>query len=118
MDLLKDWSLQHLSDYEWYLDYPHDCTLEFEFHFKEKFDEGLEKTQSTDLSMKGWIEKKGKNEKRKRNLLPKVREPRDPLPPPTFSSQIVVEPSPSAHHLRKKLKTVTKDDSLDIFPPT
>ncbi len=85
---------------------------------KEKFDEGLEKTQSTNLSMKGWTEKKRESEKRKKNLLPKAKKPRDPPPPPTFSSQIVVEPSPSVHHPRRKLRNVTKDDYLDIVPPT
>jgi hypothetical protein len=85
---------------------------------REKFDEGLENTQSTNLSMKGWIKKKGKSEKRKMNLLPKAEEPRDPPTPPTFSSQIVVEPSPSTHHPRRKLRNATKDDSLDIIPPT
>lgn len=52
------------------------------------------------------------------NLLPKAEEPRDPPTPPTFSSQIVVEPSPSTHHPRRKLRNATKDDSLDIIPPT
>jgi hypothetical protein len=34
-DLLKDWLLDHLKDYIWYIEYPQDCTPTSEVVFKE-----------------------------------------------------------------------------------
>ncbi len=85
---------------------------------RKKFNEGLEKTQSIDLNIKGWIEKKGKNQKRKRNFSLEAKEPIDPPPPPTSLPHIVVEPSLVAHHCKRRLRNFMEENSLDIFPPT
>jgi hypothetical protein len=53
----------------WYLDCPCDYTLRSELHLKEKFDDGLEKTQSIGFNLKGQGEKKGKSRKRKMSCL-------------------------------------------------
>jgi hypothetical protein len=66
--------------------------------------------------MKGQIEKKGKNGKRKRNLSLGVEKPIDPSPP-TSLPHIVVEPSLIAHHCKRRLRNLIKENFLDIVPP-
>jgi hypothetical protein len=81
----------------WYLDYPRRCTFESKLHLRNKFDEGLEKTRSTDFNMKGRGEKKGKSRKRKRNLSVEDKELGYPPPPPTTLLELVVKQSLISH---------------------
>lgn len=69
------------------------------------------------FDIKGWIEKKGKNGKKKRILSLKAKETIDPRPPPTSLPHIVVEPSLVAHHCKRRPRNFMEEDSLDIIPP-
>jgi hypothetical protein len=41
--LLKDWSLDHLEDYGWYIECPRDCTPPFEVTLKENHEPSFQK---------------------------------------------------------------------------